>query len=214
MPMPDAQNRPTLAELVAEIEDDIERADLEPQVLRAVERAIRHYQPVRFFFNEQILTFVTLPGTDVYGSGDASAIPNLMAIDSAVLIENGQVLTLRRIPETSIEALDDPAAPSRPCGFSYFDRSLRLWPMPSGEWTVRLTAHVLLPVPPLDEGNAWTDEAGSLIAASAKRHLALNSLKDAKLAQAQGVLVSEEEGRLRARSNVIASSGRIAAHDL
>ena len=163
--MPDNQGRPTLAELIAEIEDDIERADLGAQVAKAVDRAIRHYQPVRFFFNERSLTFQTAPGIDVYGRGDADAVPNLLAIDSAVLIESEQTAVLRRMPETEIERLDDPTGPSRPCAFSYFDRSIRLWPVPSGEWTIRLTAHVLLPAPALDQGNAWTDEAGSLIAA-------------------------------------------------
>ena len=209
--MPDAQGRPTLAELIAEIEDDIERADLGAQVAKAVERAIRHYQPVRFFFNERSLTFQTLPGTDLYGRGDRDEIPNLLAIDSAALIENEQTAMLRRMAETEIERLDDPAGPARPCAFSYFDQGIRLWPVPSGAWTVRLKAHVLLSAPALDEGNAWTDEAGSLIAAWAKRHLALNSLSKPSLAQAQALLVADEERRLRGRSNVIASSGQIQA---
>lgn len=209
--MPDNQGRPTLAEMIAEIEDDIERADLGAQVAKAVERAVRHYQPVRFFFNERSLTFQTAPGIDLYGRGDRDEIPNLLAIDSAVLIESQQTAVLRRMPETEIERLDDPAGPSRPCAFSYFDRGIRLWPVPSGAWTVRLTAHVLLPMPSLDEGNAWTDEAGSLIAAWAKRHLALNSLSKPSLAQAQALLVTDEERRLKGRSNVIASSGQIQA---
>lgn len=212
--MPDNQGRPTLAELIAEIEDDIERADLGAQVAKAVDRAIRHYQPVRFFFNERSLTFQTFPGTDLYGRSDRDEIPNLLAIDSAVLIENEQSAVLRRMPETEIERLDDPVGPARPCAFSYFDRGIRLWPVPSGEWTIRLTAHVLLPAPDLDQGNAWTDEAGSLIAAWAKRHLALNSLSKPALAQAQSLLVADEERRLRGRSNVIASSGQIQAHNL
>jgi len=212
--MPDAQGRPTLAELIAEIEDDIERADLGLQVAKAVERAIRHYQPVRFFFNERSLSFQTTPGIDLYGRGDRDEIPSLMAIDSAVLIENEQTAVLRRMPETEIERLDDPAGPSRPCAFSYFDRGIRLWPVPSGEWTIRLTAHVLLPAPGLDEGNAWTDEAGSLIAAWAKRHLALNVLSKPSLAQAQSLLVTDEERRLKGRSNLIASSGQIHAYSL
>lgn len=212
--MPDSQGRPTLAELIAEIEDDIERADLGAQVAKAVERAIRHYQPARFFFNERSLTFQTLAGTDLYGQGDSDELPNLLAIDSAVLIENEQTTVLQRIPETEIERLDDPAGPARPCAYSYFDRGIRLWPVPSGEWTIRLKAHVLLPAPAFDQGNAWTDEAGSLIAAYAKRHLALNSLGKPSLAQAQSIAVTDEERTLKGRSNVIASSGQIQAHYL
>ncbi|GJE29805.1 phage adaptor protein [Methylobacterium organophilum] len=212
--MPDSQGRPTLAELIAEIEDDIERADLNPQVALAVNRAIRHFQPQRFFFNERILTFETIPGADVYGRGDVLDLPDLFAIDGVVLVENGQSYRLKRVPETRIELYDDPASAAQPTLFSYFDRSLRLWPMPSGAWTVRVMAHVRLPAPELDEANAWTDEAGSLIAAYAKRHLALNSLRDAALAKAQQIVVDEEAGRLLGQSNVLASSGQVAAYDL
>lgn len=212
--MPDATGRPTLGDLIAEIEDDIERADLNAQVAKAVDRAIRHYQPERFFFNETILTFVTLPGSDVYFGGDAPAIPDLMAIDSVVLIEAYRATPLTRISETRIEASDDPGSWSRPCSYSYFDRSMRLWPIPSGEWTVRVMAHVRLPAPDLDEANAWTDEASGLIAAWAKRHLALNSLKDPALANAQAILIDDEWRALRGRSNVIASTGRIQSYNL
>lgn len=212
--MPDAQGRPTLADLIAEIEDDIERADLNRQVATAVDRAIRHYRSERYFFGERTVTFVTVPGGDVYGRGDDPALPDLMAVDAAFLIECGLTYPLQRISEAELEARDDPAHQDRPVAYSYFDRTLRLWPVPSDEWTVRLTAHVGLRAPALDEANAWTDEAGSLIAAWAKRHLALNSLRDPALATAQDAVVTMEERRLRGRSNVIASSGRIQAYDL
>jgi hypothetical protein len=212
--MPDSLGRPTLAELHAEIADDIERADLAPQIATAVERAIRYFQPERFFFNEGFVTFRTMPGMDVYAAGDAAAIPDLMAIDSAVVVENDQTWTLRRVDEAWIERADDQASAAYPCAFSYFARSLRLWPVPSGEWTVRLMVHQRLPVPPLEQGNAWTDEASSLIAARAKRHLALNVLRDPAMAQAQAVIMADELEALRGRSNVIASTGQIHAYHL
>ncbi|WP_311274795.1 hypothetical protein [Methylobacterium sp. WCS2018Hpa-22] len=73
--MPNAQGKPTLGDLIDEIADDIERADLDRQIEIAISRAIRHYQPERFFFSERILTFETLAGTDVYFGGDAPDIP-------------------------------------------------------------------------------------------------------------------------------------------
>ncbi|KQP50834.1 MULTISPECIES: hypothetical protein [unclassified Methylobacterium] len=211
--MPNAQGAPTLGDLLDEIEDDIARADLSAQVATAVQRAIRHFETERFFFNERILTFQTLPGVDVYGAGDTAEIPELMAIDSAVLLEGDQVTTLQRIAEAQVEAWDDPASGSRPCAYSYFDRSLRLWPIPSGEWTVRLSAHIRLP--PLqdrDATNAWVDEASGLIAARAKWHLALNALRDPAFATMQASIVTDERNALRGRSNVIASSGQVMAY--
>ena len=212
--MPEQSGRPTLRDLIGEIEDDIERADLNHLVAKAVERAIRHYQSHRFYFSDGAAAFETLPGIDVYSRGDAVALPELLRIDSVVVIENGQTIPLCKITEGAVEAVDDAASSGRPVAYSYFDRSLRLWPMPDAAWTVRVTGHLSLPVPALDEANAWTDEGSSLIAAFAKRHLAENSLNNRALAATQDAVVAREEHRLRARSNVIASTGRIAAHSL
>ena len=213
--MPNAQGKPTLGDLLDEIADDIDRPDIPEKIASAVTKAIRHYQPERFFFNEKILTFQTVPGADVYGSGDASEIPGLLAIDSAVRIENDQSYVLKRIAETAIERSDDPASASQPCAYSYFERSIRLWPMPSGVWTVRLVAHVQLPAPKgRDETSPWVDEAVDLIAARAKRYLGLSVLRDQTLAQMQDVLATEALKSLRGRTNRIASSGQIRAYDL
>lgn len=212
--MPDRAGRPTLRDLIAEIEDDIERADLNHLVAKAVERAIRHYQSHRFYFSEGAASFATLPGIDVYGRGDAVALPELLRIDSVVLIENGRTIPLCKISEGVLEAADDAASAGRPIAYSYFDRSLRLWPMPDAEWTVRITGHLSLPVPALDEANGWTDEGSNLIAAFAKRHLAENSLSNRSLAAIQEGVVAREEQRLRARSNVIATTGLIKAYSL
>jgi hypothetical protein len=212
--MPTQDGRPTLADLYAEIADDIERADLGPQIATAVDRAIRFYQPDRFFFNEGFVTFQTMAGADVYASGDASDIPDLMAIDSAVLLDGDTPTILRRINEAWIEGADEPTSQSRPCAYSYFDRSVRLWPMPSDAWTVRLMAHFRLPAPPLDDANAWTDEASSLIAAYAKRHLARNVLRNPAMARDQAEIIAEELAALRGRSNVIASTGQVQAYYL
>ena len=213
--MPNAEGKPTLGDLIDEIADDIERADLDRQIEIAIGRAIRHYQPERFFFSERILTFETLAGTDVYFGGDAPDIPDLLAIDSLVRIENDQTYPLTRISESTIERRDDPASASQPCAYSYFDRSIRLWPMPSATWTIRLAAHVLVPAPSQrDETSPWVDEASDLIAARAKQHLGLNSLRDPAFATAQGLLVSDAFRSLRGRSNRIASTGQIRAYHL
>lgn len=212
--MPTQDGRPTLADLYAEIADDIERADLGPQIVTAVDRAIRFFQPDRFFFNEGYVTFQTIPGSDVYAAGDAGAIPDLMAIDRVVMLDGSSPTVLQRVDEAWIEAADQPTSQSQPCAYSYFERSLRLWPVPSDTWTVRLMAHVRLPAPDLDEANAWTDEASSLIAAWAKRHLARNSLRNPVMARDQSEIIAEELSALQGRSNVIASTGQVQAYDL
>jgi hypothetical protein len=201
--MPNAQGKPTLGDLLDEIADDIERADLDRQIAFAVDRAIRHYQPERFTFNERILTFLTLPGTDVYGGGDMPEIPSLLAIDSVMRIENEQTYPLTRIAETAIERLDDPGSATQPCAYSYFDRA------------IRLAAHVEVPAPTnRDDTSPWVDEASDLIAARAKRHLGFNALRDPAFGKAQEILANEAFRSLRGRANRIASSGQVRAYYL
>ena len=125
-----------------EIANDIERADLSRQIRIAVERAIRHYQPERLTFNERVLTFVTAPGVDTYARGDLGEIADLYAVDTLVLVENDQPWPLRRVPEADIERCQVATEMSRPCRFSFFDRSIRVDPVPDAAYTLRLTGHV------------------------------------------------------------------------
>ncbi|TXN32545.1 hypothetical protein FV232_00865 [Methylobacterium sp. WL30] len=205
----------TLGDLVVEIMDDLDRPDLEPQIRRGIAAAVRHFQPERFAFNERILTFQTIPGADVYGKGDAPAIPGLYAIGSVVLVDGDQVCDLNRVAETWVESADQPASEAQPCAYSYFDSTLRLWPVPCDAWTIRLSAHVKLDIPAEDDTpSAWFDEARDMISARAKWHLALHVLKDAGLAAAMQVAFTEAFGTLRARANGIASTGQIQAWNL
>ncbi|WP_430913911.1 hypothetical protein [Methylobacterium sp. sgz302541] len=156
-----------------------------------------------------------MPGVDVYGRGDAAAIPDLYAIDSVVMLDGNQSYPLGRIPEAWIEAADSPTSASRPCSYSYFDGSLRLWPIPSDAWTIRIAAHLRLDVPTDDAApSPWFDEARDLISARTKWHLALHVLRDPALKAAMDVAAADAFTTLKGRANGIASSGRIEAYDL
>lgn len=206
--------QPTLSDVLGEIGDDLDRPDLEPQIRRAVAAAVRRFQPDRFGFNEGIVTFPTIPGADVYVAGDSPAIPGFMAIDSVGLIDGDQTWPLKRIDEAQIEALDDPASATRPVAYSYFGRSLRLWPMPSDVRTIRVMGHLRLDLPPQDEApSPWFDEGRDLIVARAKWHLALNVLKDTALQGAMDAMTADALDALRGRSAVIASTGQVQAWD-
>ncbi|MEN3234730.1 hypothetical protein PUR29_14105 [Methylobacterium ajmalii] len=213
--MPDSQGNPTLLDLIEEIEDDIGRADLNQQVRTAVSRAIRHHQSQRLHFNERSLVFVTAPGVDTYARGDLGEIADLYAVDTLVLIENDQPWPLRRVPEADIERRQDASCWSRPCRFSFFDRSIRLDPVPDAAYSLRLSGHMQIPAPPADgDTSPWVDEAGTLIAAWAKRHLAQNVLRDPVLAKIQEDAVRSALNELRGRANRAASAGQIRAWTL
>ncbi|MGF3026515.1 hypothetical protein ACQVP2_27290 [Methylobacterium aquaticum] len=213
--MPDRHGSPTLLDLIAEIEDDIGRADLNAQVRTAISRAIRHHQSERLHFNERTLVFVTTPGVDTYARGDLGEIADIYAVDTLVLIENDQPWPLHRAPESSIERRQDASDQSRPCRFSFFDRSIRLDPVPDAAYTLRLSGHVKTPGPAADgDTSPWVDDAGTLIAAWAKRHLAQNVLRDPVLAQIQDGAVRSAFNELRGRANRAASADQIRAWTL
>ncbi|MGY2052409.1 phage adaptor protein [Methylobacterium sp. JK268] len=213
--MPTPQGAPTLGDLVAEIEDDIARADLNAQVRTAIVRAIRHHQSERFGFNERVLTFQAVQGVDTYGAGDLPDIATLLAIDTLVVVQSDQVWALQRRPERAIESVQQANFQGWPCFYSYLDRSIRIDPVPDATYTLRLTGHVRIPPPGADdETSPWVDEAGTLIAAWAKRHLALNALRDPQMAAMQQTAAAEALTELRGRANRAASSGVIRAHDL
>ncbi len=62
--------------------------------------------------------------------------------------------------------------------------------------------------------NAWVDEAYDLIAAYAKRYLALHRLKDPSLKQAMDVAVSEASTSLKGLATTMAGTGVVQSYDL
>lgn len=213
--MPDPQGNPTLLDLVEEIANDIERADLSRQIRIAVDRAIRHYQPERFSFNERSLTFLTAPGIDIYAGGDLGEIAGLYAVDTLVMIQDDQPYPLRRVAEADIECRQQANDQAQPCCWSFFDNSIRLDPVPDAAYSLRLSGHVKIAAPAADDDTSpWVDEAGTLIAAWAKRHLAMNALKDRALAEIQEMAVREAFNELRGRANRAVSAGVIRAYHL
>ncbi|QRE76493.1 hypothetical protein [Methylobacterium aquaticum] len=190
-------------------------ADLTRQVRLAVERAVRHYQSQRFTFNERVLTFVTAAGIDTYAGGDLGEIADLYAVDTLVMVQNDQPYPLHRAPEADIERWQVANAQGQPCRYSFFDRSIRIDPVPDAAYTLRLSGHVRIAAPAQDDDTSpWVDEAGTLISAWAKRHLAMNVLRDAALTKIQDAAVAQAFAELRGRANRAASSGVIRAYHL
>ncbi|MFB0490192.1 hypothetical protein ABIE45_002778 [Methylobacterium sp. OAE515] len=207
---------PTLLRMVNQIVDELDRPDLEGPVRNAIRHAIGFWQRERFAFNDGILEFQTVPGKAGYGGADLAGQNVMLAIDSAVLLDDdGNSWVLRNVPIADLEAVSDQTQPGLPTFYAKFSEGYRLFPVPDQVYTVRFTGHVRLGAPATDaDTNAWVDEAYDLIAAYAKRYLALHRLKDASLKQAMDTAVQEASTSLKGLATTMASTGVVQSYDL
>lgn len=207
---------PTLLRMVNQIVDELDRPDLEGAVRHAIRGAIGFWQRERFAFNDGILEFPTIAGKAGYGGADLAGLNVMLAIDTAVAIDDGgTVWALRNVPLASLEVLGDQNQSGQPAYFAKFSEGYRLYPIPDGVYTIRLTGHVRLAAPATDaDTNAWVDEAYDLIASYAKRYLALHRLKDPSLKAAMDTAVSEASNSLKGLATTMAGTGVVQAYDL
>lgn len=190
----------TRAEMIAEIESDMERSD-SAAITSKINAAIRHYQPLRFWFNEsRSVTFNTAALTDTYSFSTIGT--EFYRIDGVFLTAAaGDVRELecwdyaRMMEEIAAEQTDGDV----PCAWAYIDRYIRLWRNPDGVYSVRLLGHVKLAAPASDgeTNNPWMTEAYDLIMCRAKAELYAHRYED--LANAQVMRVAEMDALNRLR---------------
>ena len=181
---------PTLGNLVSQIADEIDdtTGEYSIQIHSAIRTAIRYCERENWYFNQsRDVTFVTVDGQHIYTAADNANIPTLVQIN-AVFSEDsqGQRTELRPARSAEMELLsDNSAARGEPYAWNYFDRSIRLYPIPGTEvYTIRL--HVgpyrLTPLTDENSSNAWIVEAFDMIKARAKYVLYKDIIKDPALA--------------------------------
>jgi len=207
----------TLADLKAEIADDLDRTDLTDQIEREITRAIIYYQGIRFYFNEtRDVTFPTVAAQKLYTVADAAEIPNFYEIDQ-ICVENGDEKTdLDPIFPREWELLTgDSGGSSKPISWAYFDRSIGLYPIPDAAYTVRLIGHIKKAAPEDDteEDNVWMVEAFDLIRARVCATLALKKLRDSTLFQAHSAAEGVELQRLLAETAGRVGTGYVIPSD-
>lgn len=180
----------TLGDLTADIADDIDDTTGEygDAILKAVQGAQRDVERFTFYFNEtRDQTFVTVDGQEWYGQADNPNIPTLVRIQALYSEDSqGQRTTLRREAPEELELLsDNSASRGESYCWTYFNRQIRLYPIPGSEvFTMRLQLgpYRLTPLVGSDDTNAWLTEAYDLMKAGAKYRIFKNTLKDAALA--------------------------------
>lgn len=207
---------PTLLRMVNQIKDELDRPDLDGAVRSAIAASIGFWQRQRFFFNEGVCQFTTVPGQAGCGGADLADQPVMLAIDSAILLDDGgNVWSLSRVPILDLETISDQAQRSVPTCYAPFAQGFRFYPVPDRAYTVRMTGHVLLGMPATDaDGNAWTDTAYDLIASYAKRYLAIQRLRDPALKAMMDVAVQEASVSLKGLNARRTGTGMVRSYGL
>jgi hypothetical protein len=179
----------TLADLTADIADDCDdtAGEYGAAILKAVQGAQRDCERFTFYFNEtRDKTFSTVISQQFYTSADLADIATLVHIQRAYFRDTGgQILDMDWADPNDLELLsDNTAATGQPTVYTYFNKQIRLYPVPNAVYTIRLQLgpYRLGSLANPTDNNAWLDEAYDLIKARAKYRLHKNTLKDAGLA--------------------------------
>lgn len=194
------------------IADEINRTDLAAQIRYAIKTAIKTYDKKRFWFNEsRNFTFSTVDGQEFYSSSDNANIPYLLAIDTVqVAITSGDKYLLERVPYEQMEGVsfNGTTDEGQPTWFCYYEKKLRLYPIPDAVYTVRVSGHWALDdLSATTDTNAWMVEAEALIRSRAKRELFTHVIRDAEGVAAMVQSEMAELKELNSASSMRGSSG-------
>lgn len=200
------------------IADELDRTDLTTQIQRGIKTAIKAYEKTRFWFNEsRALTFSTVAGQEFYTSTDSTDIPTLLVIDSVqVAISTTDKYLLERVPYEQIEAISTNGTQDQgqPTWFCYYNKQLRLYPIPDAVYTIRVSGvFALTDLSLTSDTNNWMTDAEILIRQRAKRVIYTDVILDPELAQIAATSEKEELRELMKGSGKRASSGYLTMTD-
>lgn len=212
-------SEPTFASMATAIADDVDdtTGEYAVQIRTAILSALRYCERENFYFNEtRDVTFSTVNGQEWYGAADNANIPTLIRIEAAFSEDaSGQRSEIRRTTPQELEYLsDNTASRGEPYAFTYFNRQIRLYPIPSDyTYTIRLqvSPYRLAPLTTDTDTNAWFTEAYDMVKARAKYILAKDTLKDAEVAAEALNDYTDQLAALRNETSRRTSTGFIRA---
>lgn len=115
------------------------RTDINTQVQLAINRAIRKYAKTPFWFDERVGTFVTVNGTQSYGSG---TIPDYIRnIDYVRLTVSAVYYQLIQRDINYILSANVNNNVSQPVDWAWYAQSIYFYPTPSQVYTVTVYYH-------------------------------------------------------------------------
>lgn len=178
------------------IADELDRADMATQIEREIKSAIAYYERRRFWFNEKRTNFATVVSQEWYTSADDSDIPNLLTLDMAKIAINATTKhDLELLPYAELEFVSDggEADEGQPTSLAYFQKQIRLYPIPDASYSVVLSGIFALDsLSASADTNAWMTDGEALIRQRTRRMIYSNVIRDPELAQEAGRLEAEE----------------------
>lgn len=178
----------TYANMQSKIADDISRTDLTTQIQEAILDAIRDHERRRFWFNEARDTSVCncVVGQEFYSSSDAAEIGTMPHLDRVSILSGGLRYTLREMTPQEMEDISvSPTATGTPSAYSYYNKQIRLYPIPDYAYPIYLSGTVRYTLPSADaDVGVWMNEAEQLIRATAKKKIFRDILRDTEQAGA------------------------------
>lgn len=200
--------------LQTDIADEIARSDLTSQIKKAIIASIDHYSRERFWFNETTFTFSASSSQEFYGSADASQIAKLVLIDSVRITVNNSTYNLMPRDWAYLENIQSNSAyTGDPIDFNYYNRQLRLYPIPFTGRELRVAGVTKDETISLCASGSvssyWTNDAFDLIKGRSKYLLFRDVIRSPEEAQIQKQAELEELFNLRSETTRRTSSGKL-----
>lgn len=189
----------------------LSRDDLSTEIGDAINRAIDHYEPVRFWFNEGTGTFTTTASQQSYSSTDMS-ITDIAMIDKVQCTVNGTKYTLT--PRTYDYIIDvntsSTSTTGQPCDWAWYGEKLWFYPTPDSTYTITLSYQNSYADLSADgDYNDFTTYAEDLIEARSMWFLQAQIIKDIEGASVSKQVETDALYSLMRRTNRMVSSGSI-----
>ena len=177
----------TYADMQARIANELARADLTDEIKLAIQDAIADYERQRFYFNEDRLvpSFTTVIGQEFYTITDDPDIDTMPHLDSVTLYAFLSRYTLEYINPQQMETISISTQwTAMPVNYTYYNKQIRLYPIPNMAYPVYLSGTVRFTRPSADaDAGPWMNEAEQLIRYAAKKKIALDVTRDMGVAQ-------------------------------
>lgn len=208
----------TLAIMLDRVDRELRRnGTINTQIREAISTAIDAYGDERWYFNEKrSVTFSTVANQEFYDADDTADLANLIKIDYVTMRIGNTIFDLLPDTPAQIEGTSDNAtAVGQPGWYLWYERQIRLYPVPStAGWVVRVAGLYRYAAPATDAeaGNFWMTTAERLIRCRAKYELATHVLMDTALAQVMTANTNEAFDQLKRKTNKLTQFGNGKVH--
>lgn len=176
----------SLTTLKARVASELHRTDLTSDIATAISSAILEYRSQRFEFNQAQSAFNTVANTQSYTTGDTGFPTDIAQIDYVRATVNSQYVAVEPTTYEEIRALTtSTSVTGSPIKWAWYALKLWLYPIPDAVYSVQLSylQRKAAPSSDGDDTSVWTNEAGDLICANAKKRVARHVMFDDELAK-------------------------------